>query len=401
MKLRIFPNYVSAINTATATATAVNSASGVWGEIALKEGETKNRYRLAPYGIYPVRQPDGRIIQQVVDREAAEAMANSFNSLVTKLATFFKGIPIYEGHADDAGWSRDNPGHKASAVGRIKKIEAGEDGIYVESVFNSRGVDLIGGDAPQYSGHSPHWRMVPIEGKPDHMRPVLLWSDALTNDPNIVDNVIALNSLGLGTKPEVPNPSPKSGDSQDEPENATNIMKLTPEALKALGFAPDATPTEAEISAALIKALAAKETEKTKAESSKSEEISALNTRIKTLEDAAKRTQSTETENAINAAIADGRIAEADRQRWSDALNTSFDSENAKLEKLIPTINTRSQLPDLSGRGGVDTANGIDAMNTATRAYAKEHNLNINTQEGFTQAWNGAKAAKPEIFASK
>jgi hypothetical protein len=88
-------------------------------------------------------------------------------------------------------------------VGRIKTIEAGADGIYVTAALNADGISLLAGEAPKYTGHSPFWRLAEIPGRAGHYRPILLWSDALTNMPNIMTNTIA-----AFTAPDAPIYSP-------------------------------------------------------------------------------------------------------------------------------------------------------------------------------------------------
>lgn len=394
MKLFRTNKFINALNVAATH--AINSVSGVWQELQLAEGEKELRYRLCEYGSFPgTDATNGQPITQIVDREAGETMAANFNSLGHKIALFFKGTPIYEGHADDAEWMKKNPGHKASAVGRIKSIECEDDGIYVTSVLNSDGVALLSGDAPKYSGHSPLWRLVPVPGKAKHFRPVLLWSDALTNNPNIMTSTIALNIAG-----ETPalDDSPESQAEPGEPENKTDDMKLTPEALAALGFAPDATPSNDEISAAIVKMHGAKqaaETDKVTADTA----MNAANSRAGLLDTELQLVRGTAVTTVLSTAIADGRITEADRPAWTNALNTSFATEAEKLSKLMPVLNTANRLGNLGERkDGVQSFEGIDAMNAAVSDIATANRLDLTIRADYDKAHTLARAAKPELF---
>jgi len=392
MKLRSL--FLTAINTAAdAGLDALNAATGFFQSLNLTEGEKKQRYRFADYGEYPVTLADGRTVTQVFDREAADAVASNFRKYAG-LDIFFKGVPMFEGHADDANWMRANPGHKASAVARIKAVHPADDGMDVETVFNSDGLALVSGEAPKYSAHSPRWRMQPIPGRDGCYRPVLLLSDALTNSPNIPGSVMALNSgdpcqdLSSGAADAAPG----------EPEtqtNDTNDMKLTVAALAALGFAPDAALSADEISTAVCKLAGDKAT----ADGA----VTSANSKIIDLDAHLKAARGQATDTVIAAAIADGRITEADKPKWVDALNTSFESESAKLAKLMPVLNTASRLPDLATRRaeGAPVVAGIDAINTAVREYAAEKKIDITDADGWTRAFEGARAAKPEIFARK
>ncbi len=373
---------------------ALNVASGIFNEVTIEGDEKTVTYRLSPFGEFPGTDVEGKPIIQVVDAEAGRLMAENFKSLGNQIATFFRGVPIYEGHADDADWSAKNPGHKASAVGRIKQITNREDGIYATSVMNSDGQGLLSGEAPRYTGHSPYWRMVEIPGRPGYFRPVLLWSDALTNKPQILQNTIALNSLqGM---PEI---SPDDDLQTDpiEPENATETetkpnMKLTLPALLALGYAEGADPSPEDISAAILK-LASKETVKPepKPEMEKDKMIDTANTAV----------VNRAIDIVLDDAIKTGRITAADKPRWAAALNTSFESEHAKLQTLMTTLNTENKVVDLASRKGAqaDAANSSASLTEGAKRYAKENHIDITTSEGWTRAYDGFKAANPALFA--
>lgn len=371
---------------------AINAITGTFHELTLGEGEKKKRYLYCKYGTYPQDVPGVGRINQVVDREAANEIAANFRQYAG-LDVFVKGIPHFEGHPDDPGWLKQNPGHKAIAVGRIKTIEAGADGIYVESVFNSSGVEMLSGEAPPYTGHSPRWKCAPIEGRPGYFRPVMLMSDGLTNNPNIPGSTVTLNTPGNPS----PTPPEQTGGQPEKPET----MKLTPEALKALGFAPDANPSEADISAAVVKLLGEKETaaaERITAETA----TTTANSRVTALETELTTVRNAAVEVVVGEAVKTGRITEAEKPKWVTALNTDFPGESTKLQSKMPVINTTSRLPENLGERRemeIVTAPGtIEAMNAAVRAYASEHHLDITTPGGFNSAWNATKAAKPDLF---
>ena len=383
--------FTTALNTATM---ALNSVRGMVSEFALPEDLTQEfRYRLSPYGEFPVTDVRGQNIIQVVDREAGETLAANFGSLRTKFATFFKGIPIYEGHPDDAEWLKQNPGHKAVALGRLKSIELEDDGIWVTGALNSKGIAMLSGEAPEYSGHSPNWRLVEIPGKPRHYRPILLWSDGLTNMPNIMQNTIALNSLQG-------NPSPDADESGESENQKNNDMKLTPEALQALGFAPDAEPSPEEITAAIIK-LASEQAEAKAKMATAEGETTAANSRITLLETEITNIRGIAVESAITEAINTGRITEADKPAWTTALNTSYLTEKAKLDKLMPSINTENKVAQIGRRdlNVTDASNAVDRITQEVKGYAVEKAIDITTAAGWTKAYDACRAAKPEIFA--
>ena len=389
----MIPTHIFLVVSNDTTLDAVNAMPGTFQELSLAEGEKTKRYRYCKYGTYPQVVAGVGTIQQVVDRESADLLASNFRAYAG-LDVFFKGVPQYEGHPDDPSWLAKNPGHRASAVGRIKSIEAGDDGIYVEAVFNSEGVAMLSGEAPRYSGHSPRWKCVPIPNKPGHYRPALLMSDGLTNSPNIPDSKIALNA--------VIQPSPDSlPDGGGQPENQTH-MKLTPAALKALGFAPEATPSDTEICDAICKMSSATQSAEA-AQVTAETATTAANSRAAGLTTELKTVRDTAVELITNEAVTAGRITVAEKPKWVTALNTDLPGESAKLQSKMPVINTENKLPGNLGarrdEGVLAAPGAIDAMNTAVRAYATEKHLDITTQAGLDTAWNACKAAKPELFA--
>lgn len=366
---------------------ALNILSGLHSSLTLGENEKELRYRLSPYGEYPVTDETGKKIMQVIDQEAANAMALNFTTLASKIANMFKGIPIYEGHADNARWSEQNPGHKASAIGRIKSIEAGDDGIYVTSVFNSEGAELISGEAPKYSGHSPHWRLTPIAGRPGYYRPVILWSDALTNTPNIVDNIIAMNSAdGIDIEEFT-----EEIEEIDESESQSTNMKLTASALKCLGLPPEAEPTAEEISTAVEKLFSQLESaraDKVVAEGN----VTAANSRIGVIEGDLNKIRSQAVDIVVLDAINSGRITEAQKPQWVTALNASFASEHAKLISLVPVLNMASKVGNVTR--SVDVANSGDIADQI-RSYGKANDIDVTNSAGWDKAFQGWKNSQP------
>lgn len=397
MKTKRSNIFTRALNTATA---AINTAYGVAQELTLPNAsETTFRYRLSPYGEFPVTDVQGRDIIQVIDRSVGETLASNFGSLRGKLATFFRGIPIYEGHADDADWLKKNPGHKASAVGRIKSIEPEDDGIYVTAALNADGMALLDGDAPKYTGHSPHWRLAQVPGQANKFKPVLLWSDALTNMPNIMHNSVALNSLA-GVTAEDEETSPDAGNSGESENQEETNMKLTAQALQALGFAPDAEPTAEDISAAIVKMIGEKAEAEAKMATAEGT-ATAANSRISLLETELGTLRGTAVDTVIADAINTGRITEAEKPAWTNALNASFATESAKLRSLMPTINTQNRVSGLDRQRGTLDPTVTDAINTGLSEIAREKGLNLAERPDYDRAWNLLREAKPELFARK
>lgn len=355
--------------------------------------------RISPFGRFPVTVTvDGRPrrVVQIVDREAADRMVTAFNSVSTRLASLFRGAPILEGHSDDPGWLARNPGARKAAVGRIRQLEARDDGLYGLPALNSIGDGLVGGDAPAYDGTSPRWNLELIGDRATarEARPVEFLSLALTNTPNIPENLHGMNEDGGAAFPT----------------QTTTMNPLVIELLALLGqtIAADAAPDAID---AALKAGIAKAKEGQAAAVNAATEKAALETKANAAEtkattaanEATVARTALATERAarsalvVASAIQAGRISEADRARWVGALNeaTDFAAKVGELEAIKPTINTQSHVGHLGSRreeSARQTA-GITAINEAVDAHMKTTGTTDRDR-----AWHAVKAAKPELF---
>lgn len=137
-------------------------------------GSGLTRVQLAPYGDFP----HGGGLQRFT-REDAKAIVNEWEGL-NKFANPAKwmGIPWYVGHPDHTDFKdRYKDGR---AVGRVKQLEAGNDGLYGLVKFNQIGKELV--NTEQFHGHSVNWRVWKDGGV---WRPYSLKSVGFTNEPNI------------------------------------------------------------------------------------------------------------------------------------------------------------------------------------------------------------------------
>lgn len=340
------PSLISASNEGTAR--SIRTYGAINESISAADGDW---FRVTPYGDFPVYVTEhGRRVKliQHVDRAAADAMVAAFNSLSTQLATLWRGLPIYEGHVDDPEWVQRNPSARKAAVGRLKQLEARDDGLWCRSAFNDAGNGLVRGDAPAYAAHSPHWGLQRTKGPNDpDTRPMELYSLALTNTPNIPGNLLGLNE-------EVPVTS-----------ESYTMNPLIIKLLAALGqtLAADAAPEA--IEAAVNAALA-------KVNSMQSDTTKAVN-EATTATAQLKAERNARSEFIVSGAIKGGRIVEANRSEWITALNeaTDFGAKAAELEKLTPVINTKSQLGAIGSRKQEASTARINAINSAVEEKKK------------------------------
>ena len=393
--LNPFGRRLSAINESRAATvracSAINEQLGAIGD--------EQWIRVTPYGRFPVVVQIGgkpRQVIQSVDRAAAEGMVGAFNSLSTAVGTLGRGLPIFEGHVDHPEWVSRHPGARKAAVGRIKKLEARDDGLYALPAFNSIGDSLVRGEAPAYEAQSPHWNLELVGDRATarEARPTVLRSIALTNTPNIPGNVLGLNEDDIEVEVTMGGDSPTMNKDLVLALLAalgqTLAADAAPEALDAALKAATTKATELATSAA--NAVSLKEL-KDKAEASATtaaNEAADLKTRL-----AAERSARSGT--VVDAAVKAGRIPEAKRGEWITALNeaTDFSAKAAELEKTVPAINTSSKVGNLAGRreeSAKQTA-GIAAINEAVEAHMRD--TGITNRDA---AWKAVKAAKPELF---
>lgn len=160
--------------------------------IQAANAETRLRkVMLAPYGDWP----NSRGLQRF-QKPDAEEIVKEFSNVVNKLLNpaSWLGLPWYEGHPDHPDF-RGKPGHtRATAVGRIKSLEAGDDGLYANVKFNEDGERLISNES--YHGHSVNWFLTRDKNAANAFRPFRLKSVGFTNEPNIPVPAVTLANAG-------------------------------------------------------------------------------------------------------------------------------------------------------------------------------------------------------------
>jgi hypothetical protein len=387
LSLLLFPErLVPAINDARPSGEV--RVIGALNETMTLEGDW---IRLAPYGEHA-----NKVGVQVFDRAAADAMVKAFNSVETRLATMFRGLPIYEGHPDDPEWRRQNPSIKTAAVGRVKKLEAREDGAWAQVAWNERGEGLVRGPAPAYTAQSPHWGMLPIPSRKKAFSPVELFSIGLTNQPNISGTHLGLNEV-----------------------DTSNPMKeLLIKLLAAVGVTVAADATDEAISAAATDAIQKAGAAKTSAEgaSQATADLAAAKNQLESLQtqltaatnESATLKASIATERreratlVVVSAINEGRLTEAQRAATIDELVAApdFSAKASEIAKKKSAINTTNKLGNLGARRAEGAASEakITAINTAVSAYIAEHKL--DAARDYDRAFTAVKSAKPELFAA-
>lgn len=317
-------------------------------------------FKVSPYGEFPGKIP-GRM--QKFGKPEAERMVSHFNSLAGRLGRMFRGIPIYIGHpdVDRSLWPDER------RLGKVQELQARGDGMWARGEWNALGRENIENGYWIYP--SPRWDAP--HGSAE-FRPDRLLSIGLTNMPRIAESEPVANaydaadvtSASDGEK-AVQNENPDA----ENPQSESTIMdrKLL---IEKLGLAAEATDEEilAKLDAVLKENadMAATEKAKLDAEADKKTAVDEV---------AAARQ---ETANArVDLAIAEGRIALADRDAWVGRLTgDNRESEANALSAIKPKLNTgaitlekaRSEIGDEAQRRET-IANAVAAVQKEGKTY--------------------------------
>jgi hypothetical protein len=145
-------------------------------EFSAPNEATKLRWvMLSPFGDWPNQQGLQRIQKQDADN-----IVQSFNS-ITNIAHKTIGLPFFIGHPDHPAFSDRYKDGKA--YGRIKTLEARNDGLWAGVRFGAEGEKLISDEA--FHGHSVNWFLKEDPNAKGVWRPFKLKSVGFTNEPNI------------------------------------------------------------------------------------------------------------------------------------------------------------------------------------------------------------------------
>lgn len=172
----ILPTFGGTVLLANETAPEGAQMVGLANE--LSEGGAAPEWITIPFGNHDHAQG-----LQVFDRNAAEEMANEFNSVASKAARIvgFGGLPCYVGHPDHPAFANEYKDKRA--VGWVKEVKVGAQGLELKMKWNTRGTDMIANE--DFKFFSPNWAAKPVTGKTKQYRPFRLKSLGLTNEPNI------------------------------------------------------------------------------------------------------------------------------------------------------------------------------------------------------------------------
>lgn len=351
----LFPRRVFAANEASTEADVVHVANE-----AKQDGEW---VMLSPYGDHP----NSVGMQRFEKADAANIVAEFKRLLNTPQRVL--GVPWYIGHPDHDGFK--DRYKDTRAYGRIKDLEAREDGLFGRTKFGADGKKLVEDEA--FHGHSVNWA-IRKEGKV--WRPFRLKSVGFTNEPNIaVPPVTAAN------------------------ENNNQTIMDKSKLIAALGLAATATDADIETAIGSLKTTNA-------ANETKAGELAATVTTLTTAKTTAETTSANEKaarEKAVKKAssvlldnaITTGRLTKADRPAWEEKFAANeFDGVATELAALKPKLNTTSKTGNVGQRNAEQR--GTTEKSTQIREAVNERM--DKHKETYAVAWQVVKKQKPELF---
>ena len=336
---------------------------------------------LAPYGDFA----HSRGVQRFA-KEDAVALCNEFNSLLGLPQRMF-GLPWYIGHPDHPAFKDRYPDTKA--YGRIKALEAREEGLFANVKWSPAGEELVRSEA--FHGHSVNWGAVKRGGV---WRPVRIKSVGFTNEPNIpVRPVTLANEIDDSMKEQLLQKLGLAADATDEQilaavdlaneaKQTENAEKLKAEKLKA--EADLANEKAEKLKAEKLKADAetALANEKAAAETLKAEKLKA--------EEALANERKARIGLMLDGALEAGKITAADRPRWEADLAGDFEAKATELANAKPVIKTEARTKNLGQRKetGAASSKVVELVNERMAA----------TGEDWTPAWAAVKREHPALF---
>ena len=316
------------------------------------EGEARKPIHI-PFGTWPY---DDRV-SQTLDREHAEKIANE---LAASVAKGEPGIPVYQGHPDVPEYASKYP--DKGALGWVKKILVNESGMDLEVEWDRDPGKGFGWFSPFWTGDDPGpgadgKRNVIVDG---------LTSVGLVNNPNIREfrlaNEAGTSSAASAKEEDHNNPNQPKGNQMD-PKILREKLGLPPEATDEQVYAAieAGRKAEAEKAEAETKRQAA-EADKTKAEGD--------------LANACKERD-------------DAKTALENCKKDLEEAKTALANEKAQHEKT-KQLKTKSAVArlELSNEARDKSAQRMALVNEKQKAGMK-----------YFDAWQAAKAEKPELFA--
>jgi len=318
-------------------------------------------------------EEDGVVKVDAIQRitpENAKAVSDRFASPSGMVRRWFRGAPVFYRHPDHPGSTETDK----RELGRVVGLEARPEGLYGVPVFNDLGADAVNGREKLF--FSPRFDVAPtgVENGKLIFEPTGFVSVGLTPEPNLAADAVNEAASNAATNRTPP---------------MNKILLVGTLAGLGINLAADASDDAIASSITALAgrlntgASAANERDTAKAE------VASLQAELAALKATAANEAKGIREAAINAAIQDGRITEAQRATWDGILTASASNGLAILNGLSKTVKT-------SGNG----KNVADANAAAEAAEASAKNEGSGTATGFDRALAHQKAQRAAAAAA-
>lgn len=346
--------------------------------------------RLCAYGDAVNRDADGAFVQRF-DRAAADRIVAEFNSnwnrLKRVLGVASAELPVFNGHPDHQKKQSDTRPQDFRVYTRISALEARDDGLY----------GLI--------RRTPELNALVEKLGPREISP--RWDMATANESDAAKRIYRptfLKSVGLvdkGNWPEksVINESELNSTGENTMQWTEDQQKRLAEILGADDPAQLADPEVVIAKAAALKTAQASATEAASANTATAEaEKQKREAAEQALADAEKDKQKAVAANEalaeklIDFGVADGRIAESDREKWKK----HFEKDAANSADIFADLRPASAVPVKKDSLAKTVANHMEPIIAADHAHEAKVRERANEllrnkpSLGFTEAYNQA-----------
>lgn len=372
----------------------------VWTANAIDSLSQGDWVQLAPYGDW-----DNKLGMQRFQREDAEAIVSDFKS-IGNVGSKVVGLPWYIGHPDHPAFAQRHTDGKA--YGRIKELDARDDGLYARVRWSPAGKELVNEQA--FHGHSVNWRLA-RDGAV--WRPRSLKSVGFTNEPNIpVVPVTAANEkdtemldkmkklFGMGNDATEDDVMKKATNMCEDNKKMSANMEAMEKEKKAANEDKDKAEKEKESANARVIELEA-------ANKKLSEDVTAANATQESHKATVERLEAGKKEaeanfanerkarvtGLINTGISDGRITGADKEQWEKEFANDFTGTVEKLAAANAKLPTGSQVA-----GRVDPARGHQQGENRGAVLLNMVNEHMaKTGQSYDDSFNAVCAANPAL----
>ncbi len=343
--------------------------------------------QLTPYGRFAHDKGD-----QLFTKDDASAMVNAFDA-GANVPQRALGIPWYIGHPDHIRFKDDYKDKRA--YGRIKKLEAREDGLWGNVRWSSDGKKLIEDQA--FHGHSVNWGVVK---RGEFWRPVALKSVGFTNEPNIpVLPVTAANERTmdmkkdklakmLGLDPEKATEEEIENALANELANAKSFKEKLDAANEKLtvmsNVANEKKAVEDKLSTATV--------ELTNERTARKTDVEAEQKKVKSKDDELANERKAHVKSVLDMAIIGGCVTIAERPKFEQEFANDHGGALTKVLGLKPKMHTQSSVSPKDKRLGIP-----QDRRTQFLANVKKRQQD-NPHMTYNDCFNAEKAEHPDML---